>query len=219
MTALPLRERLAKARLYVIVTRAFCHDEPLTTAREAVAGGADVIQMREKDLEDGEFYRQALSLAEVCRQGGALFIVNDRPHIALLAQADGVHSGQGDLPPHLTRRLVGDGRLIGRSTAAPEFALAALAEGSDYLGVGPVYATQTKAHRQAVGLDYVRWAANWNRLPFFAIGSVNRATLEAVLEAGARRVAVCTGISQARDIAAETAYYRSLIVARHPDCG
>ena len=203
------RRRLAEARLYVLITASLCSAPPLEACREAVRGGADVIQMREKELEDGEFYRQAAAMAEICREAGVVFIVNDRPHIALLAGASGVHGGQGDLPVNLTRRVLGPDRVIGRSTSRPDLAERALAEGADYIGVGPVYETATKLHREAVGLKYVSWAAAWNKLPFFAIGSVNRDTLDGVLEAGARRVAVCTAITKARDIAAEAGYFKN----------
>ncbi|MCC8190302.1 MAG: thiamine phosphate synthase [Planctomycetes bacterium] len=208
LAAADRRRRLAAARLYVLITGSLCSTEPLTAAREAVAGGADIIQMREKELEDGEFHRLAADMAAVCREGGALFIVNDRPHIAALVGADGIHGGQGDLPVHLTRRILGPDRIIGRSTSAPSLAEAALADGADYIGVGPVYATNTKQHRSAMGLEYVTWAAAWDGLPFFAIGSVNRDTIAGVLEAGARSVAICTAITMAPDIAAATAWFK-----------
>ncbi len=207
-----LRSRLRQALLYVLVTGELSSCDALTAAREAVAGGADIIQMREKTMGDGEFYQLALAMAEVCRDGGALFLVNDRPHIAALVDASGIHGGQGDLPVHLARRIIGYGKLIGRSTSAPEFAEKAVADGADYIGVGPVYETKTKAHRKAVGLDYVSWAARWGKLPFFAIGSVNRSSIDAVLEAGARGVAICTGVTMAKDIAAEAAYYKKKLL-------
>lgn len=203
------RKRLRAARLYVLVTEALARADAVTVTREALAGGADIIQLREKEWEDGRFHECALVLRDLCRDAGALLLLNDRPHIAALADADGVHTGQGDLPIHLTRRLVGSDRIIGRSTSAPERAEAAHREGADYIGVGPVYETQTKAHRAAAGLPYVSWAARQAALPYFCIGSINRETLPAVLEAGARAVAVCTAIIAAKDIAAETAWFRA----------
>lgn len=210
------RARLASARLYVLITTSLCSTDPVTAAREAVAGGADIIQLREKEMEDKEFYALACSVAEVCRTtgSGALFLVNDRPHIAALCGADGIHSGQGDLPVHLARRIIGFDRIIGRSTSAPEFAQTALADGADYIGTGPVYETNTKQHRAAVGTQYVAWAAQWGQLPFFAIGSVNRSTIDAVLEAGARGVAICTAITKAKDIAAEAAFFKARLLGK-----
>lgn len=202
------RERLAKSRLMVLITANLCSTDPVTACREAVAGGADVIQMREKEMEDGAFLDLAYKLADVCRSGGALFLTNDRPHIAMLVDADGVHTGQGDLPPHPARRLLGPDRLIGKSTSGPEFAEKALHDGIDYIGAGPVYETNTKQHRRAVGLEYVEWVSKWDRLPYFCIGSVNRLTVDAVIGAGARRLAICTAVTKASDIAAETRFFK-----------
>jgi thiamine-phosphate pyrophosphorylase len=167
-------------------------------------------------MEDGEFHRLAADIAEICRGGGAIFLVNDRPHIASLVDADGVHGGQGDLPVNLTRRIIGPDKIIGRSTSAPEFAEQARADGADYIGVGPVFETNTKKHRAAAGLDYAAWASKWGRLPYFAIGGVNRNTIDAVLNAGARAVAICTAITMAGDIAAETAFFKERLNA-HAD--
>ncbi len=203
------RSRLRQAMLYVLVTGSLASTDALGACREAVAGGADIIQMREKEMEDREFHELALRMREICLDAGVLFLVNDRPHIAHLVQADGIHSGQGDLPVHLSRRIVGHDRIIGRSTSAPEFADAAMRDGADYIGVGPVYPTNTKQHRAAVGLEYVRYAAGNVRLPFFCIGSINRETIGAVIDAGARAVAVCTAIIGARDIAAEAAWFKN----------
>jgi thiamine-phosphate pyrophosphorylase len=130
---------------------------------------------------------------------------------ALLSGADGIHTGQGDLPVHLARRLLGPDRIIGRSTHAPEDLEGAFRAGADYAGVGPVYETKTKEHRSAVGLEYVRHAAAQARIPYFCIGSVNRETLDEVLASGARAVAVCTAIIGAKDIAAEAAWFRARI--------
>lgn len=207
------RKRLALARLCVLITTSLCSTDARTAAKQAILGGADVIQLREKEMEDLEFHRLAADLADICREGDALFIINDRPHIASLVDADGVHGGQGDLPVHLTRRLLGTDRLIGRSTSAPEAAERALSDGADYIGVGPVFETETKKHRAAAGLDYVAWASQWGRLPCFAIGGINRNTLDAAIAAGARSVAICTAVTKAADIAAETAFFKEKLAA------
>ncbi|GHV20529.1 thiamine-phosphate synthase [Planctomycetales bacterium] len=207
------RDRLRQARLYVLITTALAATDPLTVCREVVAGGADIVQLREKEMEDGEFYRLAAAAREICA-GRALLVVNDRPHLALLANADGVHSGQGDLPPHLTRRIINNDRLLGVSTAAPDLAAKAARDFADYIGVGPVYPTNTKVHRRAVGLEYVRWAARHSPLPYFCIGGIKRDNLAEVLDAGARAVAVCTGIIAAPDIAGETAWFKERLKER-----
>ena len=207
-----LRKRLAAARLYVLITGKLASADALTAAREAVAGGADVIQLREKEMEDGEFYQLALMMRQVCGTQ-AIFLVNDRPHVAKLVRADGVHVGQGDLPVNLVRRLIGQDKIVGKSTSNPELANLAVRDGVDYFAVGPVFETKTKEHRAPVGLEYVRWAAQNAKIPYFCIGSINRQTLPQVLQAGARAGAVCTGIIAAKDIAAETAWYKQQILA------
>jgi thiamine-phosphate pyrophosphorylase len=209
------RARLQQAQLYVLITSALASTDAVTCAREVVAGGAAVVQLREKQMEDAEFYHLAIQLREICG-AAALFILNDRAQLANLVGADGVHTGQGDLPIHLTRRLVGNELLIGKSTAAPEFAARAAAENADYIGVGPLYPTATKVHRAAVGLPYAQWAAQAAPLPYFCIGGVTRERLPAILATGARAVAVCTAIIGARDIAAETAWFKEQLTAAAP---
>lgn len=206
--------RLREARLYVLVTERLASTDALTVTREAVAGGAQIIQLREKELEDGAYLERARAMAEICRDGGALLLLNDRAHLVALAGADGVHTGWGDLPIHRIRRFVGLDRIIGRSTSGPDWAARAHAEGADYIGAGPVYPTRTKEHRAAVGLEYVRWVASESPLPYFCIGSINRQTLAGVLDAGARAVAVCTAIINAPDIAAEAAHFRAQLDLR-----
>ncbi len=206
-----LRKRIKDAKLYVIITAELASAPPLTVVRELINGGVDVIQVREKNMEDGAFYQQALMMRQVCGDN-AVFLVNDRPHIAKLIKADGVHTGQGDLPANLVRRLIGHDKILGKSTSSPEYAEAALRDGVDYIGVGPVYPTNTKQHREAVGLEYVKWAAKNAKMPYFCIGSVNRETLPGILDAGARAVAVCTAIIGAKDIAAEAAWYKEQLM-------
>lgn len=204
------RQKLADSSLYVLITESLSSTDAVNVCKEAVAGGADIIQMREKDLEDNEFYERAAKMCEICA-GKALFILNDRPHICALVDADGIHTGQGDLPVNLARKIIGRDKIIGKSTSAPEYAEKAYEDGADYIGVGPVYPTNTKEHRAAVGLEYVKWNVENAKLPFFCIGSINRETLAGVLETGARSVAVCTAIINAKDIAAETAWFKEQI--------
>ncbi|MBM5801969.1 MAG: thiamine phosphate synthase, partial [Cyanobacteria bacterium K_DeepCast_35m_m2_023] len=142
---------------------------------------------------------QARALRQLCSRHGALFIVNDRIDLALAVEADGVHLGQGDLPPAVARRLIGPDRLIGRSTHRLSELHDAVGEGCDYVGVGPVHATPTKPGREPVGLDYVRLAAAECPIPFFAIGGIEASNLTAVQQAGAARVAVVRAITDAAD--------------------
>ena len=202
------RAQLQRCHLY-LVSSPVPNLEAMVDA--ALRGGVRLVQYRAKPeatnaegvlLTDGERLQQARALRELCARHGALFIVNDRIDIALAVEADGVHLGQGDLPPAVARQLVGPERLIGRSTHAIEQLRQAVAHGCDYVGVGPVNATPTKPGRQAVGLDYVRQAAGECPIPFFAIGGIDVAALPRVQEAGATRVAVVRAITEAHDSAA-----------------
>jgi len=205
--------RLRPVRLYVLVTHRFASADTLTAAREALAGGADMIEYREKDMEDGEFLERTRAMCEVCREHGAPLLVNDRADVARAAGADGVHLGTGDLPTREARAILGPRAILGRSTHAPEEARAAVASSADYVAVGPVWETSTKAHRAAVGLEYVRWAAREVEIPWFAIGSVTLDSLDAVIEAGARRVAICKAVIGAKDIAAAAGAFKERLLA------
>jgi thiamine-phosphate pyrophosphorylase len=181
----------------------------------AIAGGADVVQLRDKRLDDEELARTARTASALCRRLGALFIVNDRPAVALEAGADGVHVGQEDMPVERVRELVGPDVLIGLSTHTPEeidavqaasratgAALDAIGDGSsavDYIGVGPVHSTPTKPGRTATGVELVRYAAMHARVPFFAIGGIDAVNIASVVAAGGRRIAVVRAIADAGD--------------------
>jgi thiamine-phosphate pyrophosphorylase len=175
------------------------------------------VQYRAKEaagFNDLQKLGQARALRQLCTAHGALFLVNDRIDIALAVEADGVHLGQGDLPPAIARQLLGPDRLIGRSTHALAQLQQAVSEGCDYVGVGPVHATPTKPGREPVGLDYVRQAAAASPIPFFAIGGVDASNLAAVRAAGGSRVAVVRAITAAADPAAATAGLLAELEAR-----
>ena len=159
----------------------------------AVRGGVDIVQIREKELGDGALLR-ALELArEATRRLGVPLVVNDRPDLAVLCHADFVHVGQDDLPVAAARRF---GLGVGLSTHAPGEIDGADAE---YIGVGPLFATPTKAGRPAVGLELVRYAAAHARQPWFAIGGIDRTNVAEVVAAGAARIAVVRAIGDAAD--------------------
>lgn len=187
-------------RLYVITAEAGGVEETVRVVAAALRGGGDVVQLRKKLMPKGDQYRLALALRALTRAHGALLIVNDHADLALAADADGVHLGQDDLDPAVVRRLHGfEDRLIGCSTHSLEQARRAVAQGADYLGVGPVYATPTKPGRPAVGVALVRAVAAAIPLPFVAIGGIDRTTVGGVVEAGARAVAVVRAVSEASD--------------------
>jgi thiamine-phosphate pyrophosphorylase len=205
------RQLLAQCHLYLVSSPV-----PGLEAVVAAALGAGVrlVQYRAKDgepIDDSQRLQQCRQLRQLCASHGALFIVNDRIDLALAVEADGVHLGQGDLPPAVARQLLGPERLIGRSTQSIDQLRQAVADGCDYVGVGPVNATPTKPGREPVGLDYVRQAAAESPIPFFAIGGLECANIDAVLQAGGQRVAVVRAITAAADpVAATTALLQAL---------
>jgi thiamine-phosphate pyrophosphorylase len=189
------RERLRRARLYLVVEAAAEHLLPA-----ALCGGVDMVQLREKELDDDSLLEAATRFRLVCHEHNALLWVNDRPDLALAAGADGVHLGQDDAPPGAVRDEVGEQLLIGLSTHSPEQFDAALASEADQLSVGPVWETPTKPGRPAAGLGYVRHAAaHGGDRPWFAIGGIDEANIGEVVSAGARRVVVVRAIRDAPD--------------------
>lgn len=193
---LPQSDRLASVRLYLITDAAPMVRPIEKFLEEAVGGGVDMVQLREKSLDDVNLLAVARRCASVCRRLGVPFIVNDRPDIALLAEADGVHLGQDDLPAADVRRLVGSAAIIGLSTHSRAQVDAAQSSPVDYIGVGPVWETPTKAGRAAAGLDLVRYARAHAAKPFFAIGGIDPSTVADVIGAGAKSVSVLRWIAQ-----------------------
>jgi thiamine-phosphate pyrophosphorylase len=196
---------LDDARLYFVV-EASASDRLLDAA---LAGGCDLLQLRDHNASDDELLAAADRFRDACDAHGALFVVNDRPELALQAGADGIHVGQDDLPVDAVRRLVGPDVLIGLSTHSPEQFDAGLASEADYLSVGPVWETPTKAGRPAAGLDYVRYAASHAAKPWFAIGGIDRSNIAEVVAAGATRAVVVRAIRDADDPAAVASALKS----------
>jgi thiamine-phosphate pyrophosphorylase len=187
-----LAQRLAGARLYLV-----CGARDDTFVDAALRGGVDMLQLRMKSGSDDELLAAARRYAGICADHDVLFILNDRPDLVTAAGADGVHVGQDDMAVAEARELVGPERLVGLSTHTP--AQVDGAAGVDYIGIGPVHATPTKPGRPAVGLELVRYAAAHTRIPFFAIGGIDASNVEAVITAGARRVAVVRALTESAD--------------------
>ena len=199
---------LASARLYLVARQELRSGKLADLVPELAAAGVDVVQLREKEMEAGELLRAAAPVLEACREAGVPFIVNDRPDVALILGADGVHVGQNDLPPEDARRLMGD-RIVGWSTHREEEVDEATRRDVDYFAVGPVYETPTKPGRPAAGSDLIRYAAKTETsVPWFAIGGIDPSNLDAVLEAGARRIVVVRAITEASDPAEAAATLR-----------
>ena len=201
-----IRARLDAARLYLCTDARTDRGDLAEFADAALAGGVDIIQLRDKTgaLEAAGEIAALEVLAEACARHGALLSVNDRADVALAVGADVLHLGQDDIPVPLARRILGDDVVIGRSTHSLDQALSAAAEpGVDYFCTGPCWPTPTKPGRQAPGLDLVRATAGWAPdRPWFAIGGIDGDRLPSVLEAGASRIVVVRAITEAEDPAA-----------------
>ena len=191
-------------RLYVItdekVSRGRSH---LEVAEAAILGGADVLQLRDKEAPGGRLYRVALRLRKLTRDAKVPFIVNDRLDIALAADADGVHVGQADLPASVVREIIGPGRILGVSVETVEEAIRAERGGADYLGVGPVFeARGTKPDAGLpLGVDRIARIRRHCRLPIVAIGGIDAGNARQVRDAGADAAAVISAVGTADDIA------------------
>lgn len=173
----------------------------LEVAREILAAGVPILQYREKAKKVRVMYEECLVLRAMTQQVGALFIINDHLDLALAVGADGVHIGQDDLPLSKVRELVGPDLLIGVSTHSPAQAQAAVKDGADYIGVGPLFATHTKIDVcDPVGLDYLDYVVKNLEIPFVAIGGIKEHNLAEVVKAGARTVALVTEIVSNSDI-------------------
>ncbi len=169
-------------------------DDLFGVVESALKGGLKIVQYRHKNQEDLVKLKEAHRLKQLCHQYGALFLVNDRPDIALAINADGLHLGQTDMPVALARQILGQGKIIGKSTTNPQEMAKALAEDVDYIGVGPVYETPTKAGKKAAGLEYVRYANDNANVPWFAIGGIDQNNINDVIKAGGKKVAVVRSI-------------------------
>jgi thiamine-phosphate pyrophosphorylase len=193
------RDRLARARLYV-VSGAREDRADLDAFLDSILGaGVDVIQLREKEAEASDLLRWGETFRASAERHGALFIVNDRPDVAFALGADGVHLGQGDLPPSVAREILANDAIIGLSTHSPAQWDAAAPE-ADYLCMGPVWETPTKPGRPAAGLDAVRYAAKSGEpRPWFAIGGITEEKLPEVMEAGATRIVVVRAVTESHN--------------------
>jgi len=209
------RERLDGRDLYLLVSSELCPHGSGPVIHAALEAGAGIIQVREKKMSDRELVTYGRLVRNWTAQAGALFIMNDRPDLAVLTDADGVHVGQEELSVRDARRIVGPSRLVGVSTHSLEQARQAVLDGADYIGVGPVFTSTTKNFSKLAGLDFVRQVAAEITLPAYAIGGITLENLDEVLACGARRVAVSDAICGAEnplEIASE--FHHELVRSR-----
>ncbi|NET37975.1 MAG: thiamine phosphate synthase [Cyanothece sp. SIO1E1] len=199
-------QKLLQSYFYLVTSPT---DNLLTIVEAALEGGLSLVQYRDKAADDKTRLANAQALKQLCDRYGALFIVNDRADLALAVDADGVHLGQQDMPVAAVREILGPQRIIGCSTSNPNEMQRAIAAGADYIGVGPVYATPTKAGKAAVGLDYVRYARAHASIPWFTIGGIDVNNLNEVLSSGAERVAVVRAVIAAEQPTLITQFFVS----------
>ncbi|MGN6253762.1 MAG: thiamine phosphate synthase [Solirubrobacterales bacterium] len=207
------RERLRTARLYFV-----CDARPATDLeallRAALTGGADVVQLREKELGKGEIERAAETFRRVADTFSALFVLNDDPELARRCDADGVHVGQDDASAEEARELLGPDAIVGLSTHSEAQIAASAGRPVDYISVGPIWETPTKEGRPAVGLDLIVHAAEHAPHPFFAIGGIDPSNAGEVVAAGAERFCAVRAIRDSADPEAAAAALRQAFAAR-----
>jgi thiamine-phosphate pyrophosphorylase len=196
------RQRLEWARLYFVCDARPLGEGPEPLLRAALTGGTGMIELRDRESPRNAVERSGQTFRRLADTYGALFIVNDDPHLAAELRADGVHVGQEDISPAEARQILGPEAIIGLSTHSREQVEAAAEQPVDYISVGPIWETPTKEGRPAVGLDLISHAAESAAHPFFAIGGIDTANAEQVVGAGAQRLCVVRAIRDAADPAA-----------------
>jgi thiamine-phosphate pyrophosphorylase len=207
------RAALEQARLYLCTADRPDLGEFIAAVCKA---GVDIVQLRDKDLADRALLERATIARDAAHGAGALFVLNDRPDLAVACGADGVHVGQDDVPAAVARRIVGPDALVGLSTHAPEELAASAVEPVDYVSAGPVEPTPTKPGRPGTGLDYIRLAAERSPHPFFVTGGVSPTTLPAIAAAGAIRFVVVRALTEAPDPGAVAKDLRRLLDTTRP---
>ncbi len=192
---------LGNKKLYLVTNSdKFENDDAfLDAVASALKGGVDILQLREKTMPANRIIELGKKIKLLCAEYGATFIVNDRVDIAYVLEADGVHLGQDDMDVESARKILGNNAIIGVSTHAPEQAQKAVADGADYIGMGPVFTTPTKPGRKSVGLEYVEWVSNNIDIPAFAIGGIDPDNVNEVIAHGAKRIAVVRAIINAEN--------------------
>jgi thiamine-phosphate pyrophosphorylase len=205
---------LRRSRLYLVTSP---NEKILETVESALKGGLTLVQYRDKTADDSIRLEEAKKLCQLCHNYGAIFIMNDRVDLALAVDADGVHLGQQDMPIAIARELLGPQRLIGRSTTNSGEMQGAIAEGADYIGVGPVYETPTKIGKSAAGLEYVSYADKNCPIPWFAIGGIDPNNINDVIDAGASRVGVVRSLMEAEQPTLVAQYFLSQLNRVKPD--
>jgi thiamine-phosphate pyrophosphorylase len=193
------RQRLRWARLYFVCEALPRGDDPEAMLNAVMAVGAGMVELRDRELPRPVIERSGRTFRRLANTYGALFIVNDDPHLAVELRADGVHLGQDDMAPADAREIVGPDAIIGLSTHSREQIEASGGQPVDYISVGPIWETPTKEGRPATGLELIRTAAEIANRPWFAIGGIDGSNVSEVVGAGAERICVVRAIRDAAD--------------------
>lgn len=205
------RKRFGNVRLYVILTEAFCKNDWYATAEAALRGGADVLQLREKTLNGHELADRAKKLVRLCRAYNALLMINDRPDIAVISGADGVHLGQEDLSVEDARRILPESAIVGVSTHTVDQVRAAVRSAPDYLAVGPIFATNTKPQDHIAGPEILAAAKKTTSLPLVAIGGIDAKNAPTILATAPCCLCVCTAVIAQSDVQAACRNLREIM--------
>ena len=208
-------KKIKERSLYLVISEEYgCGRNPIEIAKNAIKGGVDMIQMREKHKPTAELVQLGKKLSNLCRGNGVIFIVNDDPMLAAEIGADGVHLGQEDMRIFsfdVARRIMGEDKIIGISTHSIEQFSEANEKGFDYIAFGPVFETKTKDYfLGAADIDKVINAA---RKPVFFIGGINFLNIDGILSKGAKNIALIRGILEAEDILRETVKYKNKLIS------
>jgi len=191
---------LKKSQLYLILDKEIAGRKPLSSlAARLLNSGVDIAQLRDKTSDYRALFKQSVRLARIFKGNNTLFIVNDYIAIAMLSGADGVHLGEEDSSLSFARKILGSGKIIGKSVSNLNQALIAQREGADYLGFGPVFPTPLKPRRKAIGLNFIRQIRGKIRIPVFAIGGINAINVQEIFSLGFRRIALCRAILKSKN--------------------
>lgn len=193
---------LSRSRLYGILDLGYVEMPDCAKMAEAmIAGGVDLIQLRAKELVSAQIAELAADLHGLTAERGIPLIINDHPEVARVVGAEGLHLGQDDMPIAEARQIAGANCMVGKSTHTIDQAIRAFYEGADYIGFGPIFATPTKPDYPPVGLEEIQKVHDAVRLPIFCIGGIKLDNLPEVIEAGARRAVIVSGLLQAKNVA------------------
>jgi thiamine-phosphate pyrophosphorylase len=177
--------------LYAVIDKETCRNNSVIgAAGNAIAQGADIIQLRDKISNKKQVLEYANSISKLAKSRKKLFIINDFIDIAKIADCDGVHLGQDDMPIEAARKILGKQKLVGISCHSPKQAVSAQNKGADYIGIGPIFATPTKPKTLPIGLKTLREINKLVQIPYFAIGGININTIRQIIDNGAKRIAV-----------------------------